>query len=324
MYGPTESPDDALDAELAVAGALEGLGFTTEIMEVALDLALMQTLPARRPLLVFNLVDAIGSDSRFAPLVPARLDSLGIAYTGCRTSALFETLSKIGTKLKLAHAGLPTPEWSSDGRGFKGDACVIVKALWEHGSLGLDETSVMRCADAPRVVAARTWRLKTEHFTEAYIEGREFNVSLLERISGVDVLPIAEILFGGLEAHAPKIMGFDAKWTPDSTAYVGTPCLFGLERNEPELAKTLKQFALATWTLFGLSGYARVDFRVDPTGTPFVIDVNANPFLDPAAGFAAAAAEAGLSYQDLICCIVESSLGVSQVSARHASQLRIA
>ena len=83
---------------------------------------------------------------------------------------------------------------------------MIVKALWEHGSLGLDETSVMRCEDAPRVVAARTLRLKTEHFVEAYIEGREFNVALLERASGVEVLPIAEILFGGLEAHVPKIV----------------------------------------------------------------------------------------------------------------------
>ena len=175
-------------------------------MEVALDLASIETLPSRRPLLVFNLVDAIDCDGRLAPLVPARLDALGIAYTGCSTSALFETLSKVGTKLKLAHAGLPTPEWSTDGTGLNGDARVIVKALWEHGSLGLDETSVMRCADAPRVVAARTLRLKTEHFAEAYIEGREFHVALLERISGVEVLPIAEILFGGLEAHAPKIV----------------------------------------------------------------------------------------------------------------------
>jgi len=309
---------------LAVAGALEGLDFTTEIMEVALDLASIETLPSRRPLLVFNLVDAIEGDGRLAPLVPARLDALGIAYTGCSTSALFATLSKVGTKLRLAHACLPTPEWSTDGTGLNGDASVIVKALWEHGSLGLDETSVMRCEDAPRVVAARTLRLKTEHFVEAYIEGREFNVALLERASGVEVLPIAEILFGGLEADVPKIVGFDAKWTPDSAAYIGTPCRFGLERNEPEIAETLKQFALASWILFGLSGYARFDFRVDPTGAPFVIDVNPNPFLDPAASFAAAAAEAGLSYQDLINCIVESSLGFSQDSARHAAQLRIA
>ena len=201
-------------------------------MEVELDLASIQTLPSRRPLLVFNLVDAINCDGRFAPLVSARLDTLGIAYTGCRTSALFETLSKVGSKLRLAHAGLPTPEWSTDGTGFDGDARVIVKATWEHGSLGLDETSVMRCADAPRVIAARTLRLNTEHFAESFIEGREFHLALLERISGVEVLPIAEILFGGLEAHAAKIFGYDAKWTPESAAYIGTLRRFGLERDE--------------------------------------------------------------------------------------------
>jgi D-alanine-D-alanine ligase len=83
----------------------------------------------------------------------------------------------------------------------------------------------------------------------------------------VEVLPIAEILFGGLEIHAPKIYGYDSKWTPDSAAHIGTLRRFGLEQNEPELAKTLNPLALACWTLFGLSGYARVNFRVDPTGS---------------------------------------------------------
>jgi len=293
-------------------------------MEVALDLASIETLPSRAPLLVFNLVDAINCDGRFALLVPARLDALGIAYTGCSTSALIETLSKVETKLKLAEAGLPTPEWSMDGTGLNRDSRVIVKAVWEHGSLGLDETSVMHCADAPRVIAARTLRLETKHFAEAYIEGREFHLALLEQISRVEVLPIAEILFGGLEAYAPKIFGYDAKWTPDSPAYIGTLRRFGLEQDEPELAKTLKEFALACWTLFKFSGYARVDFRVDPIGAPFIIDVNPNPYLTPDTEDAAAAAEAGLSYQDWIGSIVESSLGVSQASARDASQRRIA
>jgi D-alanine-D-alanine ligase len=307
VYAATEGhPDDALEA-ISVAGALEGLGFSTEIIEVALDLASIETLPSCRPLLVFNLVDAINCDGRFAPLVPARLDDLSIAYTGCHTSALLDTLSKVGTKLKLAHAGLPTPEWSMDGSALNRDARVIVKALWEHGSLGLDETSVIRGADARQVVAARTLRLRTEHFAEAYIEGREFHLVLLEGSSGVKVLPIAEILVGGLEAHAPKIFGFDAKWTPESAAYVGTRRRFGLEQEEPELAKMLRKLALASWTLFGFSGYARVDFRVDPTGAPFIIDVNPNPYLTPDTEDAAAAAEAGLSYQDLIGSIVESS-----------------
>ena len=118
--------------------------------------------------------------------------------------------------------------------------------------------------------------INTEHFAEAFIEGREFHLALLERISGVEVLPIAEIVFGGLEAHAPEIYGYDAKWTPDSAAYVGTLRRFGLEQQEPELAKMLRQFALATWTLFDFTGYARVDFRVDASGAPFIIDVNPN------------------------------------------------
>ena len=319
MYGPTESPGDILDAELAVATALENLGFTTEIIEVALDLESIESLPARRPLLVFNLVDTIDGEGRFAPRVPARLDAVGIAYTGCSTSALFETLSKFETKLKLANAGLPTPEWCTNGPDLNPDARVIVKAMWEHGSLGLDETSVMRSEDAAHVVVARTLLHKTDHFAEAYIDGREFHLALLERVSEVEVLPIAEILFGASAYRENKIYGYHAKWTPDSAAYNGTLRRFGLEQDEPELAKTLKQFALTVWTLFGFSGYARVDFRVDSSGAPFIIDVNPNPYLSPDAEDVAAAAEAGLSYQELIGRIVESALGLSQAST-HASQ----
>ena len=168
-------------------------------MEVELDLALIEKLPSQCPLVIFNLVDALDGDGRLAPCVPARLDALGTTYTGCSTSALSATLSKLGTKRRLAIAGLPTPEWSADGTGLDADVRVIVKAVWEHGSLGLDETSVMRCADAPRVIAAHTLRLKTEHFAEVYVEGREFHLALLERIHGVAVLPIIEILFEGVE-----------------------------------------------------------------------------------------------------------------------------
>jgi hypothetical protein len=152
----------------------------------------------------------------------------------------------------------------------------------------LDETSVMPGADAPRLIAERILRFKTEHFAEAFIEGREFHLALLERITGVEVLPIPEILFEGLKA--PAIYGYDAKWTPDSAAYVSTKRRFGLERDEPELAERLKKFAFASWTLFGFSGYARIDFRVDPTGAPFIIDVNPNPYLTVDTEDAAAAA----------------------------------
>jgi D-alanine-D-alanine ligase len=294
-----------------VAGAIERLGFSTDIVEVTLDLESIERLAPRRPLIVFNLVDAINCDGRFALLVPARLDALGIRHTGCGTSAFFETLSKAGTKLKLAHASLPTPDWSMDGTGLSGNARVIVKALWEHGSHGLDETSVVPCADAPRLVSERSLRLKTGHFAEAFIEGREFTLGLLQRTSGLEVLPIGEVLFG--DDQSLKIVGYDAKWTPDSAVYIAMgKCGFGLEKDEPELASTLQQLALASWTLFRFTGYASVDFRVDLSGTSFIIDVNPNPFLRPDAEFATAAGEAGLPFDDLIGSIIESSLNASK------------
>jgi D-alanine-D-alanine ligase len=313
----TNRPDeiDTLTAAEAVSGALSQLGFATMIVGLGRGLAELDDLPGARPLLVFNLVDAVDGDGRLAPFVPARLDALGLPYTGAGTSAWLETLSKVATKLRLAHAGLPTPGWSVDGTGLDPDTRVIVKAVWEHGSLGLDEASVMGGAAASQAIAERNLRWKTEHFAESFIEGREFNLALLEGPGGVNVLPIAEIVFEGFGSEAARIVGYDAKWTPDSEAYIGTPRRFGLEEDEPELALRLAGLAQASWALFGLGSYARVDFRVDPAGEPFILEVNVNPCLSPDAGFAAAAQAAGLSYAEMIGQIVEGSLGALQASA---------
>ena len=318
VHAATESRPDEVDtlvAANAVAGALGSLGYATEIVALAPDLSQLDALPARRPLLVFNLVDAVNGDGRLAPFVPARLDALGLPYTGCSASAWLETLSKISTKLKLAHAGLPTPSWSEDGSGLESEARVIVKPIWEHGSLGLDDASVLRGADATRAIAMRNLRWKTEHFAESFLDGREFNLSLLDGPSGPIVLPVAEIVFEGFSGRAPKIVGYDAKWTPDSEAYIGTPRRFGLEAEDPAIAAKLKGLALACWHLFALSGYARVDFRLDGEGEPSILEVNMNPCLSPDAGFAAAAGQAGLSYQAMIWQIVKASLGALQATA---------
>jgi D-alanine-D-alanine ligase len=317
VHAATESRADEIDtivAAEAVAGALRSLGFAGEIIALSPDLAGLDALPSRRPLAVFNLADAVNGDGRLAPMVPARLDALGLRYTGCGTSAWLDTLSKITTKLKLAHAGLRTPSWSEDGRCLDPDAHVIVKPVWEHGSLGLDETSVMRGADAARAIVERNSRWKTEHFAELYLDGREFNLSLLEGPSGPLVLPIAEILFENF-AGTPEIVGYDAKWAPDSEAYIGTPRRFGLEEENPDLAGKLKRLALACWQLFALSGYARVDFRLDGKGEPSILEVNMNPCLSPDAGFAAAAKEAGYTYETMIEAIVGASLGALRATA---------
>ncbi|MBU1213389.1 MAG: D-alanine--D-alanine ligase, partial [Alphaproteobacteria bacterium] len=76
---------------------------------------------------------------------------------------------------------------------------------------------------------------------------------------------------------------------------------------EPDLAAEIRRLSLASWHALGLAGYARVDFRASREGRVFVLEANANPCLAPDAGFAAAAAEAGLSYDDIIAAIVDTT-----------------
>ena len=156
-----------------------------------------------------------------------------------------------------------------------------------------------------------------DRFVERYIDGREFNLSLLASEEGqnVEVLPPAEIAFVDFPPGKPRIVGYAAKWRRDSYEYSHTPRQFGAERTEPLLAHMLSDLARQCWALFGLRGYARVDFRVDRWNRPWVIEINGNPCLSPDAGFMAAAKEAGLSPADVIRRIGVAGLGIAERGA---------
>ncbi len=57
-----------------------------------------------------------------------------------------------------------------------------------------------------------------------------------------------------------------------------------------------------------LRAWARVDFRVDQNGQPWILEVNANPCLSPDAGFRAALQQAGIAFDEAIACILEDTL----------------
>lgn len=317
LHGATPDRADEIDQQIAaeaVAAALEALGYGTEIIGLGLDLSALQALAAKRPLAVFNLVDALIGDCRLAALVPAALGRLSLRFTGAPFDVWLATLSKIAVKQALIEARLPTPDWSADGFGLGERGRVIVKPVFEHGSLGLDASSVVPAAEAAALIAARDQHFGTAHFAECFIDGREFNLSLLQAGDEVLMLPIAEICFHGF-GEGPHIVGYDAKWAPESAAYRGTPRRFGLEAENPYLALELRSVALKCWELFGLSGYARIDFRVSSNGWPYILEVNANPCLSPDAGFAAAAEQDGFSYERLIDTILAAPLRALKASA---------
>jgi D-alanine-D-alanine ligase len=140
-----------------------------------------------------------------------------------------------------------------------------------------------------------------------FIEGREFNLTVLGGAGGPRVLPPAEIDFGAFPDGKPHIVGYRAKWDAGSFEFHHTPRRFDFPQEDGGLLDHLTMLALRAWDEFGLRGYARVDFRVDRAGQPWILEVNANPCLAPDAGLAAAVQHSGIGYDRAIQWIVEDA-----------------
>lgn len=304
-----DRPDEAdtLIAAEAVRNALRELGHESEILALDLDFSPLENLARREPLAVFNLVEAVRGDATLAHLAPALLEHLGLAFTGSDLVAQLRTMSKLLTKQALVARGLPTTAWWTAAETVPGDERVIVKSVWEHASYGMDSGSVVAGREAAAEIRSRQARFGGEFFAERFLAGREFNIAILAGETGPQVLPIQEILFDIPDEQRPRIVDYEAKWDETSPAFHATPRRFGLEVEEPQLAERLASLGLECWQEFGLAGYARVDVRTDESGTPFILEVNTNPCLTPDAGFVATAAEAGLSYHDIIARILAAA-----------------
>lgn len=300
--GRIDSGDTLLEAQ-AIAAALAQLGYATATLPVGLDLGgLQRALEKLEPYAVVNLVESLEGRGQLVHVVPTLLEALGVPFTGCSAHALGVTSHKLFAKELMLRAGLPTPG-VFDGAAA-GDGPWIVKSVFEHASLGLDDSSVAAAAAVAAVIDARRTEFGGRWFAERFVPGRELAVALIAAPDGPRVLPVAEIRFEGFPATKPAIVGYAAKWHAQSFEYRNTVRRFGVE---PELAARLGAIARDCWQLFGLAGYARVDFRVDAAGAPWVLEVNANPCLSPDAGFAAALAAAGIAYVDAIAWLIAAA-----------------
>jgi D-alanine-D-alanine ligase len=310
---------DALVQLAAVERELRAAGHSCQSLAVDLDLErARRRLAQARPDLVFNLVESLGGSSRLAHLAPALVEALGIPCSGSSSTAFLETTDKLHAKRRLAAAGLPTPAWLEDGDepGPAGrpdpQARLIVKPVYEDASVDLGDCCVVQGVAAAR---ARLEAAGRPSFAESYVEGRELNAALLEKSSGVELLPLAEICFEAWPEGKPRIVGYAAKWQDDSFEAIHTPRRFDFLASDAPLLARLQDLAHRCWRLFGLRGFARVDFRVDAQGQPWILEVNANPCLSPDAGFAAAASRAGLSGRDVVDRIVAAAYSRGPVSA---------
>jgi D-alanine-D-alanine ligase len=302
-----DAPPDELDTLLtahAIAEALEKLGHEAHRAPFVPDPHALKNLIADvRAECVFNMVESVFGEGALAPVAISMLEKLRVPFTGATAASMAAVGDKPLTKRIMRAAGLPTPDWSEPPQfaGLDEHRRYIVKSAAEDASLGLDDNSVVMGREAVKKRASLCAdKFGGRWFAEEFVEGREFNVAVLEEEGGPTVLPIAEMCFEDWTQGQPKIVGYAAKWHQGSKEESHTVRDFSWAQKEPTLYRALSDNAKAAWALFGLRGYARVDFRVGAPGNPLILEINPNPALEPLAGFAAAAKQAGFSYADLI------------------------
>jgi D-alanine-D-alanine ligase len=305
-HAPEDERDVLVQAE-EVSGALDLLGFHPECVpfELSGD-TFAKHIREINPACIFNLVESVDGDARLIHIAPSYFDHLGIPYTGASAQAMFLTSNKVLSKKFMSLNHIATPQWYVPGHTpltrLVFPDTYIIKALWEEASVGIDDESVVTVSnreELEHLIHKRCIQLGVECFAEQYIEGREFNISLLAREGNVEVLPAAEIRFNLPQARH-NILDYRAKWDQDSAEYKGTVRSFDFSKEDSILIETLNSIALKCWESFELTGYNRVDFRVDASGSSFVLEINANPCISPDSGFVAAGQRAGLSYPMII------------------------
>ncbi len=307
---------DVLIQAQSVRDALVSMGH--KVIETGLNLNLDEfkdLISCTTPDLIFNLVESVGGRGSLIHLAPALFDTLNIPYTGSKTDAIYKTSNKILAKELLRANNIPTPEYFTPEDLKNNDVAIngeyIIKSVWEHASIGLDDSSVVMPASAKGLyneMRKRKKALSGMCLAEQYIDGREFNLSMLAGEDGPEVLPPAEIRFISYDENKKKIVGYDAKWAENTFEYNNTVRVFDFAEDDLPLLDKLKDISKKCWRLFNMGGYCRVDFRVDKANNPFVLEVNANPCISPDAGFMAAAGRSGLNSSDVIYRIINDAI----------------
>lgn len=254
----------------------------------------------------------IGPDA-FEPgrkaLIPAVADSYGMVCVNsdAYTSAL--ALHKFHSFLLLRSLGADVPPiWHYRGeRGWLGGAPpvglrVIAKSTYEAWSVGVTEESIFvvdeSCDDRVAKIAEAIGQPVT---VQQFIPGTEVHVSVLacpERI----VAPPVEVVLEKAPDDEDAVMTIHDNLGDETVDF----CLLGADE---ELLDGLRSTAVDVFDILQIRGFGRIDFRVDASGRPWLIDAAISPGLDPGEAAPTALAALGFDHPSFMRLVVAATLG---------------
>jgi D-alanine-D-alanine ligase len=309
----SEKQRELRKTEFDVRDAIEHLGHEIISIGVSDDLSTIRgAIDAHKPDIAFNLIEEFNGVGHFDQHVVSYLELRQQAYTGCNPRGLTLARDKALTKKILAYHKLKVPDFAifatrrarkrPDDLAFP----LFVKSLTEEGSVGISGASIVH--DDDKLMERVKYIHRATNSTalaEQYIEGREIYVGVMGN-DRVTVLPPWEFAMTKKDDDAPLIASDRAKWDPAYQRHVGLKT--GPARLPKKVQTQLEKLSKEIYRLLGMSGYARLDFRLTEEGDAYLLEANPNPQIAKDEDFALSAKHMGIEYPELIEQLIQFGL----------------
>src|SRR5437868_9295976 len=300
--------------EYDVISTLTTMGHEVQVLGVHDDLGEIRRLVTEwKPHIAFNLLEGFDDITIFDQNVVSHLELLKLPYTGCNPRGLLMARDKSLSKKLLAYRRIAVPEFEvcRIGRPVRRPKRLafplIVKSLTQEASIGISQASVV---DTDEKLKERVTfiheSIKTAAIVEQYVEGRELYVGILGN-QALQALPVWELFFTNMPDGAKRIATDRVKWSVKYQKKYGIDSGAAKDLPEEQLAK-IQHVCKRAYRALELSGYARIDLRVEDNGMVWVLEANPNPQIAKGEDFAASAEKLGLTYEALLQRII--NLGV--------------
>lgn len=308
------SAKDLLTMLRQMCRAMRSFGYEVTMLALKHDApAFQRKLRRLNPDVIFNQYEDVVHGALYEMRVAALMQMMGYPITGSPPLALGLYRYKGMASSLLQGAGVPVPDQTFiieqvkdvDARRWRFP--LIAQPSQEHAGIGLDRTAVLYSKTALRRRVSELLRTYYQPaLVQSFLPGREFNVSI---VGGrrLRVLPLAEVDYSQLPKDIPPIMSYAAKFIETSVEYRKTSVICPAAVT-PELAREISATALRAFRAVGVWGYGRVDIRLDERDRPCVLEVNCNPCIEDGVALSRSAAQAGMSYPELLDFIIQAAL----------------
>jgi D-alanine-D-alanine ligase len=307
--------------EYDVITTLKSMGHDVVPVGLRSDLGvIVKILEERKPNIAFNLLEEFNGRALYDQHVVSYLELMHQPYTGCNPRGLTLAHDKGLTKKILSYHRIHVPGFAVFPIGYKIRRPrrlkfpLFVKSSVEEGSVGISQASVVNDDEKLKERLEFIHRQTNSHaIAEQYIEGREIYVGVIGN-RNLQVYTPWELSITNLPEGALNIATGRLKWNHAYQKKVGL--MTKAADLPPDLHRKIQRLSKRIYRLLGLSGYARLDYRMTNEGDFYLLEANPNPQIARNEDFADSARHSGLSYEELLWKIM--TLGLSYNSSDHS------